>query len=247
MRYVFVTVALLMTQTVNASATSVGSTDLPLGEAAFATTATCQDNDGCGASITYLSAPPDLTILSVNSGLTAAHILDVVATDLFLDDVFRLQFSQPIRNEPGSDLYLAQAKFLGQTLMDAVGVNEFGLSFDNGSTWSTVPATDFAEDMTLGPETVWFGDPDAMSDAYTLWFAAIDLSDLGLAADLAIDRLDIRGVPRPGGRGTEGLDVVTVASLNRPMVAPIPLPATLPLLLSAVFALGAAVHFGRCT
>jgi hypothetical protein len=176
---------------------TVGEVTLPLGEAAFPSSAACLDPEGCGAEILYLGGPPLFPFRSVTDAFSPEHILDVVAVDLDDADVFRLDFPTPIENQPGPDLYLAQARFVADLAFgDPEGINDFDVRL-SASTWRTVVASRFRRDEVVPAATIWYGDPEIKSDAYRLWFAFVDLDELGVL---------------PGE--TARVEVVAVASLN---------------------------------
>jgi hypothetical protein len=193
----------------------VGETEIPLGVDAFAAQAECLNAGGCGTNIGYLGPPPSYPIYSLASGLTADHILEVVPTDLGNADVVRLDFAVPIQNADGPDLYLGQAEYFGDlSKLDTVKVNDFEVSLDNVS-WTTFQASGFVRDSVVSTQYIYYSDPEIKSDAYQLWYATVDIGDLGVAPGEAVSTLYIRGPDLSGLPETVSLDAVTVANLNQ--------------------------------
>lgn len=146
-----------------------------------------------------------------------------------VDHEIRLDFSYPIVNQPGPDLYLAQAQFLSNRLgFGSADVNGFGLKFDKDPTsWRNVSASDFKEDAAFAAKTIYYTDGSVVeSEAYRLWFATVDLSDFGYGLNDSIDAFNVRGAD-VGIQEDEKLDIVTIANLNAPAVVPLPPAAIL--------------------
>jgi hypothetical protein len=83
-----------------------------------------------------------------------------------------------------------------------------------------VAATRFRLDGLVPAATIWYGDPEIKSDAYRLWYALVDLDELGAAPGETTRVIQIRGPPAQA-IDTRGLDVVTAASLNDPAPRPL--------------------------
>lgn len=195
---------------------AIGETTLALGDHAFAYRAECVAASGCPLDIGFNGGPPLFPFLGTTGGLTFEYTLGSIVADMNDEHDWRLDYPVPIVNEPGPDLYLAQAEFVGELgLFDTEGIQDFSLHFDNAPGWHTVPATQFVEDQAFGPHTVYWTDGGPLeSDAYYLWYAVIDLTDYGYAPGESLTGLNVRGPAVPDWPDTVGLDVVTVASLN---------------------------------
>lgn len=192
-----------------AQTVTVGATDFPLGENAFPNVSQCLDPTGCGSEDYRLVdfTDPLLRPVSITRALLG-HRLDFVAIDLDSLDAIHLVFPAPIANQNGADVYVAQAAFQA-ALKDANGLNEVQIRFGS-SDWHTIPQSQFVRDAGVLP-TIFYQDPEIKSDAYQLWFATLDLSDFGFAADQTIGEVTIRGVVNASH---SGLDAAIVGNLN---------------------------------
>lgn len=213
-RIVVATTSIVASSSFAAAPITIGETTIPLGEAAFATQVQCVNQDGCGADISPLTPPPELRFFGSLDTLKADHILDGVFADLNEDEDLQLDFTTPILNQTGTDLYLAQAFFLGNRLgFGAADVNGFSLRFDADPTMHSVPASAFVQDSALPVQTFYFAEPAVESEAYRLYYAAVDLSDFGFGNGASVSKVFIRGA-EVGSQEDEKLDIVAVASLN---------------------------------
>jgi hypothetical protein len=193
----------------------VGETWIPLGMDAFPVRVACLDPEGCGSDILPLGPPPWFPFRSVTDAFRFEHLLEVVAVDLEAGDELRLEFDVPLRDEPGPDVYLAQAVFEGAlSVGDPAGLSSFFLKLGGGSDWHEVGGDRFAPDAALGYQTIYFGDPEIRSEAYKLWFATLDLGELGAVPAEGSSILLLRGPELQGEPETRGLDAVGVASLR---------------------------------
>ncbi len=202
-----------------AASIDVGETTVPLGEDAFATIVQCLNTgEPCGGLISPNSGPPDYQPLGVFNSLRASNILDAVFVDVDENDTIGLIFPVPIYNNPGEDLYLAQAFFLGNGLgFGSADINGFMLSADDGATWYHVPPSAFVPDSIETAVPFWyFDDGPAKAEAYDLWYARVDLGLLGVAAGNATSVLWISAAD-VGVQPDEKLDIVTIANLNVPL------------------------------
>jgi hypothetical protein len=132
-----------------------------------------------------------------------------VALEIDNNDEIRLGFPIPITNEPGDDIYIAQAEFLSD-LADPVGTKpvDVQVRFSDTGVWQTISRTGFVRDSTVGTPTIYYSDPEIKSDAYRLWFQKLDLSNFGFAPGKTINEIRIRGGVGPT------LDAVVVGNLN---------------------------------
>jgi hypothetical protein len=131
--------------TVVAAPIQIGSTTVPLGADAFATTVECLNtDDGCSADISPLAGPPSYPFLPWYGGLTGDYLFDVVLADLREEDIVRSIFDPPIENRTGDDLYIGQARFTSSGLgtFDQ-NINDLSISVDGQATWQTGSAADF--------------------------------------------------------------------------------------------------------
>jgi hypothetical protein len=220
-----------------AGATVIGGTLFPLGELAFPDLVTCLDAGGCGGEVLVVDASFDP--VSPAQALIG-HELGLVAVDLGPEDVLAIRFPVPIRDQPGPDLLLGQAQFLGElggasscAGSGAAAVHGAGIRAAGATGWHALGCADFEEDAGAGVTTVFYADPEIKSDAYALWIAAVDLAALGVAPGATIDGFDLRG-PQGGG-----LDAALAGNLN------VPEPGTPALLLLACAALAATRRSAR--
>ena len=220
--------ALIVSMAVPAMAApfTLGETTFPRGVDAFPDQVTCLNADEpCGAPILF-SELPFLSFISPASTLEADHVLDGAYTDLTDEDNLRLDYPVPIANQPGPDLYLAQARYIASDLaLFAPSINDFGIKFDNApNTWHTIAADQFVEDAVLPAQSIVFTDGGALEGAaFEVWFNLVELSDFGFAPSASITGLNIRGTNNPAN-DTAALDVVAVTNLN---VVPDPSSLTL--------------------
>lgn len=219
-----------------ARAVTIGSTVFPLGELAFPDATACLDPGGCSGEVLVVDASFD-PIAPAQALL--GHELGLVAVDLGREDVLQIRFPAPLRDQPGPDLFLAQAQFVGDLASPDVcggsgpaGVHDAEIRLDGGAAWQAIPCSAFSEDAAAGFSTVFYADPEIKSDAYRLWIATVDLAALGMAPDTAIAGFDLRG-PEGGG-----LDAAITGSLNVPEAGPT-------LLLGLALGSLAAIHQSR--
>lgn len=206
---------------------SIGETDFPLGSDAFPNAASCLDPTGCGSSDNQLidASDPLFPAVATERALVGQR-LDLVTLDLDANDVIELDFPVPIVNQPGDDIYIAQALFINALdgLGDAQGINDIAVQVGDSGSFTTIPLMGFTPDMTMtGPVVVTYADPELKQDAYGvqdrtpqpplagLWYVTLDLSDFGYAADAGISRLALRGSTNLAG---SGLDAIAVGNLN---------------------------------
>jgi hypothetical protein len=193
----------------------IGETWIPLGGDAFPSRVACLDPEGCGAEILPLGPPPLFPFRAMADAFGFEHLLEVVAVDLDAGDEVHLEFEVPLRNDPGPDVYVAQAVFAGAlSVGDPTGLAPFFLRLQGGSEWHEIGVQRFEPDAVLGPRTIYYGDPEIRSDAYRLWFATLDLDELGGVPAEGASILRLRGPELQGVPETRGLDAVTVASLR---------------------------------
>ena len=200
-----------------AQATQLGGTTLPLGDDAYPSVVECLTVNGiCGDGISPNSGPPQYEFFGTLQTLLATHPLDGILVDVDVDQHLRLQFTIPIENQPGPDVYLGQAWFFGNDLgLGAADVNGFDVSLD-GNAWSPVAASRFARDDVAGTNPFYYTDGGPVEGAaFDLWFAFMDLGELGLAAGQQTSELHLRA-REVGTQEDEKLDIVAVVSLNEP-------------------------------
>lgn len=192
-------------------AVTIGGQAFPHGENAFPSASTCLDPTGCGGedNVVHDFTHPLIPPVSPANALLG-HRLDLVALDLDEFDEIELELPRPLRNQPGADLYLAQAWFL-TGLADAQGLNDLDVSLDDGP-WCAIALTEFAEDTAVSPPIVTYSDPELKQDAYRLWFVTLDISECGVAEKTLVERVTVRGSVN---LGNSGLDLAIVGSLRR--------------------------------
>jgi hypothetical protein len=192
---------------------TIGEIQIPLGPAAFAGSVQCLDENGCGAHISYSDLRRIIPTTHGPRDSTEHTCFEVVLSDLRLVDVVQLDFAG-ITNQPGPDLYLAQARYVAGPLgfMDD-SINDFDLRVESGD-WVTIAAGAFVQDAVLPLLTVYTFESEIEASAYYLSYTLVDLSDLGIAPGAVVTRLENTWHRCPRRPSTLGLDVVTVASLN---------------------------------
>jgi len=131
-------------------ALTIGSTAFPLGELAFPDAVVCLDAGGCAGEVLVVDASYDP--VSPAQALLG-HDLGLVAVGLGPEDVLQLRFPAPLHDEPGPDLLLAQARFIGDLASlqacggsGAAGVAGAEVRLAGDATWHAIPCTAFAED-----------------------------------------------------------------------------------------------------
>lgn len=155
-----------------AQTVTIGMTDFPLGEDAFPSASQCLDPTGCGSSDNVLvdNTQPLKPQVSAANALLGRR-MDLVTIDLDATDAIRLQFPEPIVNQPGADVYIGQVLFIGTLdgLGDAQGINDVGVRFGGSPTWHTVTLSEFTGDLEIvGPVFVTYQDPELKQDAYAV-------------------------------------------------------------------------------
>jgi len=203
MRFLLLLLLLASAPASAATTVAIGQTDFPLGEAGFPICSACIDPSGCPGDVPLVDSNLDPVPRRV---ALLGHDLSLVVIDMDEADVFHMLFPRPIVNEPGYDLYLAQAEFTGDPDLED-GIHNMQIRFFGSTTWHTVAA--FTEDpSTVGIVTI--SDPEARQVGYFLWYAKEDLTDFGFAPGASITGLEIRG---PVGGG---LDTAVAGNLNLP-------------------------------
>ena len=167
-------------------------------------------------------AAPTSTVL-VNGGfseslgpVTGAGDLDVRtgAINLSQNSTIEFGFDSLISNGAGADLFFVDGRF---------DSGAFDFSID-GSTFFSVASSDFVN--TGITETL-----TGSIFRFTVFTLEIDLSDFGVASGATFDTLTLRTT-------NAALDLMAVAALGSETASPVPLPAALPLLGTALIGLG---------
>jgi hypothetical protein len=207
-----VSMAMLLLDPARATAqVTVGETTFPLGLSAFPSDSQCLGPGDCIDDLMLLDW--SLHFVAPRQALLGLR-LDVVAIDIEEQDLFRLTFSRPIRNQLGEDLYLGQACFLASPLGDGVHDVEVRAVQDGvPGAWARVAAGEFHMDLLLPAQTVYYADPEIKSNAYVLWLARIDLERLGVAPGDSSAQIELRGTQDVG---SGKLDAKLVGNLNEP-------------------------------
>jgi hypothetical protein len=205
---VVLSLSLLLALPAAAQTVTIGMTSFPRGETAFPNFAQCVSPAGCGGNKVLVGPPPAFNAVAPADALRG-HRLDLVALEIDNKDEIRLGFPLPITNEPGDDVYMAQAEFLAD-LADPPGTNpvDVQVRFSETGSWHSVSRTGFARDSAAGLPTIYYTDPEIKSDAYRLWFQKLDLSNFGCAPGETVNEIRIRGGVGPT------LDAVVVGNLN---------------------------------
>ncbi len=199
------------------AAVTIGDTTLPHGMDAFPDTVECLNlDDGCGGGISPLTGPPNYQFIGSYTGILGTRLLESILCEVRQSGELRMTFDVPVVNRPGPDIYIAQAHFVAGELtqFDSYGINDVDLALDATTTWTTVPATAFAADSSLGILPFWYIEDEIRNAYYELHYATVDLDTLGVAANASINTLLVRGPDLPEWPETIGLDIVTIANLN---------------------------------
>lgn len=194
----------------------IGEVEIPLGDDAFPVLMQCTFGGVCGGDEYVYYAGDGATVVASDAGLLGLALLDVVISDLTLEDDLRLSFPGTIVNEPGPDIYLAQAHYLSGPLAQDDIVRDTGLRFCNAPEGVVVPKEAFTLDALFGTHTTWIaptgGAPEA--SVYELWYTLVDLSDYGYLEGEFVPRIHVWTPDTPAEPLTAGLDVVAVLKLN---------------------------------
>lgn len=198
---------------------SIGEVTLPLGPLAFPRQVQCLSPVGaCGGHYYYFEPVPPYRQLGWGNSLYGENLGEAVFADASDQDDLRLVFPVPVRNQPGPDLYLAQAEFLsGQLGLIDGGLHPFSIRFRGEASWHTLAPDQFQVDLVEPLHGIVTSDAvggQLVGSLYATWYHLLDLSDYGFGPSDCVHELNIRGPAVPSWPETAGLDVVAVASLN---------------------------------
>lgn len=163
------------------------------------------------ASVTVISgSTQEFGGIGCAEGLTGAE-LDTGCFNMSRLDVVRLDYGRSFSNGVGADIYFTDSRFSTDAL-------DFSL---DGATFFTIPANGFSD---TGVNSAIRND----GQQFDLFAALIDLSSYGFAAGGSYSSIWLRGVDES--------DPIVVGLLDG--TTAVPLPATLPLLVAGLGALG---------
>lgn len=203
---------------------TIGEISLPLGQDAFAADVQCVGvRPTCGGEWNYLRYSPTVPnwqFLPATGGLTGEYLYEVVISDLNHEDDILLLFDPPIQNQPGADLYLAQARYIAGNGLGLFNqsLNELQFRTREMISWQTLEEAAFQRDLVDPGHIVISNDPpgwDPVGTPYEIWYHLVDLTDLGYEPCASIREVHVRGPQVPSWPETAGLDVVAVANMNR--------------------------------